>query len=87
MPMPAAPTSSFGSSTVAVAEGPKYEKALKRTKQSAIAAAVLFVAIIVAGIAGLPAAVGGISLIGSVAAAVATVVFGIKAIVHKVQGS
>ena len=83
--MPAAPMSSFASSTGDVAKRPKFEKALKRTKQSAIVAAVLFVVIIVAGIAGLPVAVGGISLLGSMTAAVVTVVFGIKALVHKVQ--
>lgn len=83
--MPAAPVSSFASSTGAVAKRPKFEKALKRTKQSAIVAAALFVVIIVAGIAGLPVAVGGISLLGSMAAAIVTVVFGIKALVHKVQ--
>ncbi|MGO2876697.1 MAG: AAA family ATPase [Corynebacterium casei] len=85
--MPAAPTYAVTSSAGTVAERPKFEKALKRTKQSAIIAVVLFVAIIVAGLAGLPAAVGGISLLGSMAAAISTVFFGIKAIVHKVQGS
>src|SRR5699024_10963405 len=75
--MPAAPMSSFGSSTGAVAKRPKFEKALMRTKQSAIVAAVLCAVIIVAGIAGLPVAVGGISLLGSITAAVVTVVFGI----------
>lgn len=85
--MPAAPTYAVTSSAGTVAERPKFEKALKRTKQSAIVAVVLFVAIIVAGLAGLPAAVGGISLLGSMAAAISTVFFGIKAIVHKVQGS
>ncbi|MGP5722539.1 AAA family ATPase [Corynebacterium casei] len=85
--MPAAPTYTVTSSAGTVAERPKFEKALKRTKQSAIVAVVLFVAIIVAGLAGLPAAVGGISLLGSMAAAISTVFFGIKAIVHKVQGS
>lgn len=83
--MSAVPMSSFASSTGAVAKRPKFEKALKRTKQSAIVAAALFVFIIVAGIAGLPVAVGGISLLGSITAAVVTVVFGIKALVHKVQ--
>lgn len=83
--MPAAPMSSSASSTGAVAKRPKFEKALKRTKQSAIVAAALFVVIIGAGIAGLPVAVGGISLLGSMTAAVVTVVFGIKALVHKVQ--
>ncbi|NME90378.1 AAA family ATPase [Corynebacterium stationis] len=83
--MPAAPMSSIASSTGAVAKRPKFEKALKRTKQSAIVAAALFVVIIAAGIAGLPVAVGGISLLGSMAAAIVTVVFGIKALVHKVQ--
>lgn len=85
--MPAAPTYAVTSSAGTVAERPKFEKAFKRTKQSAIIAVVLFVAIIVAGLAGLPAAVGGISLLGSMAAAISTVVFGIKAIVHKAQGS
>ncbi|MEY8578018.1 AAA family ATPase [Corynebacteriaceae bacterium 6-324] len=85
--MPAAPTYAVTSSAGTVAERPKFEKALKRTKQSAIVAVALFVAIIVAGLAGLPAAVGGISLLGSMAAAISTVFFGIKAIVHKVQGS
>ena len=83
--MPAAPISSFASSTGAIAKRPKFEKALMRTKRSAIVAAALFVVIIVAGIAGLPVAVGGISLLGSMTAAVVTVVFGIKALVHKVQ--
>ena len=83
--MPAAPISSFDSSTGAIAKRPKFEKALMRTKRSAIVAAALFVVIIVAGIAGLPVAVGGKSLLGSMAAAIVTVVFGIKALVHKVQ--
>src|SRR5699024_3706618 len=83
--LPAAPVPSGISSTGAVARGPKFEKALKRTKQSAITMAVLFGAVIVTGIAGLPVAVGGISLLGSMAAAVVTVIYGIVAIVNKTQ--
>ena len=81
----AAPMPSGISSTGAVARGPKFEKALKRTKQSAITMAVLLGAVIVAGNLGLPAAVGGISLLGSMAAAVVTVIYGIVAIVNKTQ--
>ena len=83
--LPDAPMPSGISSTDAVARGPKFEKALKRTKQSAITMAVLLGAVIVAGNLGLPAAVGGISLLGSMAAAVVTVVYGIVAIVYKTQ--
>src|SRR5699024_12819926 len=83
--LPAAPMSSGISSTGAVTRGPKFEKALKRTKQSAITMAVLFGAVIVAGNLGLPAAVGGISLLGSMAAAVVTVIYGMVAIVNKTQ--
>src|SRR5699024_3744775 len=83
--LPDAPMPSGVSSTDAVARGPKFEKALKRTKQSAITMAVLLGAVIVAGNLGLPVAVGGISLLGSMAAAVVTVVYGIVAIVYKSQ--
>lgn len=72
-------------STPTMLEHSKFKKALKRTKQSATATAVLFVGVIALQVIGLPVAFAGLSLIGSMIAAVVTVIFGITAIVKKIQ--
>src|SRR5699024_5922816 len=62
-----------------------FKKAHKRTKHSASATAGLFVGVIALQVIGLPVPSAGLSPIGSMIAAVVTVIFGITAIVMKVQ--
>ncbi|NWO17974.1 MAG: hypothetical protein HLX46_14450 [Corynebacterium sp.] len=68
-----------------VPERPKFKKAIKRTKLSAVSAVGFFAGVVVFQLIGLSVAVAGLSLIASMLAAVVTVVFGVLAVVHRIQ--